>query len=703
MNNLLAQKNDLSLIIWLVVFLVLINFLWLKSPILGVILVILWLIGLMAGFLGNQLAAQLDLISQKTIGLIITLSLIIFLAATVFYIFILNIWWLYFILVLISWLIWKMAKKKNNLYKLDLSFIKIKASQKWPVIIYLILWVLALVIIITKQTTSPIRTPWEALPVFFFLIYFMLAAGLLKILIDNKKTPENSSIELKQKLILISLFYFLSLSIAWLIYKIGFGFDPFVHRAAENALAKLGYLSPKPLYYSGQYVLVVFISHLFVLPLNLIDKILVPVLAALTLPSLLYLNLKEWLITNKLKWLAILAALMFYLALFFNSLPQSLANLFLLWLILLNTIKDKIKFNFWYLNFLIMLVIFLIHPLTGIAAVIYLSINNLNTQTIKIKKWLKKIIYVGLSLLTPLFFMLGAWLGKIKINFDLKNLTYVLGLFKNFGHYLPFYSIYHLIYFYQANWLCLYALLLVSGAYFLWRHNYQNLVKKQIKVLLVLLINLVLLGLIKYGNIINYEQGEFIKRWGQIIVLITSPLALIGIYYIASRIKTLKNGQKILIGLMAALLTINLYLAYPRNDAFIKGRGYSVSQNDILTVNWIEQDAQNNSYVVLANQSVSAAALQEFGFKKYYNGLFYYPIPTSSPLYKLYLKMVYEGVKLDYIYQASHLTDVNQIYFVINNYWLDSQKIIGTASQITNKYKNINNQVWIFKFEIKKN
>ena len=48
-------------------------------------------------------------------------------------------------------------------------------------------------------------------------------------------------------------------------------------------------------------------------------------------------------------------------------------------------------------------------------------------------------------------------------------------------------------------------------------------------------------------------------------------------------------------------------------------------------------------YIVLANQSVSAAALLRFGFHTYYGAQFYYAIPTGAPLYQSYLDMVYRG------------------------------------------------------------
>ena len=62
--------------------------------------------------------------------------------------------------------------------------------------------------------------------------------------------------------------------------------------------------------------------------------------------------------------------------------------------------------------------------------------------------------------------------------------------------------------------------------------------------------------------------------------------------------------------------------------------------------------------------------------------------------------MVYEQPSLELIRQVTNLTGVNQVYFVINSYWLDSKKIIEQAGELASIEKNINDRVWIFRFDI---
>ncbi|MCG2695722.1 hypothetical protein L6248_02210 [Candidatus Parcubacteria bacterium] len=143
----------------------------------------------------------------------------------------------------------------------------------------------------------------------------------------------------------------------------------------------------------------------------------------------------------------------------------------------------------------------------------------------------------------------------------------------------------------------------------------------------------------------------------------------------------------------AILISTSLYLSYPRFDHYFNSRCFSTSKNDIEAVNWIENNTESD-YIVLANQQVSAAALREFGFKKYYSpplidkerGLggevFYYPVPTGGPLYQYYLDMVYEKPSRETMTKAMDLVGVSEGYFVLNKYWWAFDKIIFYSSQV---------------------
>ena len=159
----------------------------------------------------------------------------------------------------------------------------------------------------------------------------------------------------------------------------------------------------------------------------------------------------------------------------------------------------------------------------------------------------------------------------------------------------------------------------------------------------------------------------------------------------------------------------------------MKSRAFSTSAADFKAVEWIENDAAGQDYVVLANQAVSAAALKQFGFKKYYPNtqcqesndilgqtqddpdksrgvkcqmLFYYPLPTSSPLYNIYLGMVYQSPTRKTVEKAMAMTSVNLAYFVINDYWLDFEKIVEAAKLESDEWVAIDGgKIYIYKYK----
>ena len=148
------------------------------------------------------------------------------------------------------------------------------------------------------------------------------------------------------------------------------------------------------------------------------------------------------------------------------------------------------------------------------------------------------------------------------------------------------------------------------------------------------------------------------------------------------------------------LATVSIYSSYPRRDNFFNSHGVSTNKNDIAAVSWIENDSQGQDYIALANQQVSAAALYQFGFKKYYkNDIFFYPVPTGGPLYQYYLKMVYDHPNQENIKAAMDLADVKLGYFVLNKYWWAFPKILEEAQAYAQSWEKIGDgEVYVFKY-----
>ena len=153
--------------------------------------------------------------------------------------------------------------------------------------------------------------------------------------------------------------------------------------------------------------------------------------------------------------------------------------------------------------------------------------------------------------------------------------------------------------------------------------------------------------------------------------------------------------------LIAFFVTASHYFSYPRFDNYFNSHGFSTSPSDIKAVRIIDEMGGDNNYIVLANQQVSAAALSEFGFKKYYkNDIFYYPIPTASPLYQYYLKMAYEKPDKKTALAAADSVGADKVFFVINKYWTKFPKIADEAKEEADEWKEVDNgQVFIFTYK----
>jgi hypothetical protein len=220
-----------------------------------------------------------------------------------------------------------------------------------------------------------------------------------------------------------------------------------------------------------------------------------------------------------------------------------------------------------------------------------------------------------------------------------------------------------------------------------------------------LITNYILLKLfVDFPLLIKYEQGVYPSRVLEISFYFLIPLFLFALYkFFEKLMETKSRPLKIFFILVfAAFLTFSLYYSYPKDDGedYQIDRGYSVSLFDLNTVHAIDVDAAGADYIVLANQSVSAAAIKEFGFNKYYGPYFYYPIPTGDPLYQYYLDMVYQTPSRATVAEAANLTDVKLVYFVLNKYWTDSEKILEAARPTANETLEIGSgKIWIFKYQ----
>jgi len=564
-----------------------------------------------------------------------------------------------------------------------------------------------LIYLYTHRTYDLAASPWLQVGPLFFVLYALATA----ILFWNYK-----KISSWQNIFLTSFHFFVGLAVAALVYPLGYGFDAFIHRATEEWIQTHGFIAPKTPYYIGQYSLVTILAHVTQIKIFWIDVLLVPLLASIFLPGIVIHTTKKFIDSPFIAQLAFwLIAFVPFLSLHLTT-PHNLVLLLSLLLIFLNWSASKNHISFT-LPLLVSLAGVMTHPLIGAPMFIFtcvlFALNKLKVQK-KLSITIIALTFVGLCFLLPTLFTLNG----ARIEKPLPTLT------NPFTHIDSFIDLFERPYWYAktsplrfeilyfCERLIIPALLLLS-AFGFWKY------RKKEKSLWVWLFPVTALALfldawllrswIVFPDVVAYEQGDYPKRLIYTSVIFLLPFAMYGLYVSIQKF----SGQKwkqILLSIFIFIiipitLTISLYLSYPQRNVKVRFPGYNVTASDFKAVEWIHDQHTEYDYIVLSNQLVSAAALTNYSFAKYFSTpqgeLFYYAIPTGGLLYQYYGKMIYEGQKREYMEDAMRVAGVKKAYFVVNSYWANADKIVAEAKKnATSFFKIDEGKIWIFEYSL---
>jgi len=227
-----------------------------------------------------------------------TICLVAIVGAAVYYFYALN--WLGISLTLVLsgvgfcfFLRLFIEPKKTTLDTNDLAeiFIESKNKMSWKKIAIAAAWLLpyflflllSFLFLFNARTDAALTSPWQVISSKLFITYLLATAYLFWLILKKSKAS----------IYLITAHYFLSFSVLWIVFKIGYGYDPFIHQATVGLIDKQGFVSPKTPYYLGQYSLILIAHKLFFIPIIWADKLLVPFLAALTIPATVLLFLRN--------------------------------------------------------------------------------------------------------------------------------------------------------------------------------------------------------------------------------------------------------------------------------------------------------------------------------------------------------------------------------------------------------------------------
>lgn len=555
-------------------------------------------------------------------------------------------------------------------------------------------------------------SPWQHLSPLFFILY-----GISTGLLFWNYTREKS----KHSFFLLTSFHlFLGFAVAPLLYPLGYGFDAFIHRATEQWIFTHGFIFPKTPYYIGQYSLVVMFGHITAIPLKYIDIYLLPILSSLVLPCIAIFSFKKS-FPKKSEFASLLFWLIpFFPFLFFHlTTPHNIVVFFCSVAVFLILLSLSTDFPVWPL-IIISLAAIATHSLVGMPlfVVVFFFIILKNIQNIKRLKFPLILLVVSLAILLPLLFTLNG----IRIHAPLpvignpvEKLPQFLNIFRRpywYAQTSPWY--FEILYFCERLIIPTLIVLSAIGAYILnTKEKNKHFWIFTTSFLGFFVSAFTLASSIVFPDVVAYEQSDYPLRLLRVSVLFLIPGAMYGALVVTEKIQHLRfiqNKTKFffpaLIIFLSLTATIILYLSYPQRNQKVRFPGYNVTLSDTQAVEWIHNRENEYNYIVLANQLVSAAALDKYSFAKYFptssGELFYYAIPTGGKLYEYYGKMIYQGQKREYMDEAMDLMGVKTAYFVVNRYWANSDKIIYGAMATADEYYPMNDgAIWIFVYNRK--
>ncbi len=588
---------------------------------------------------------------------------------------------------------------------------EVRETRKKSIFIYVFfaLELFLLGMILSARSGELMPSPWLAFSPWFFIVFAISTSTFLYLLKKKVSAPV---------LLLGTLVHFFIIySIAAIVYKLGFGFDGFIHRATETWILHNGFINPKEPFYIGQYGFVVTLSRLTGISVNYIDIFLLPVLASISIPAFIYTILpRAWkILKHTALGLSFLVPFVFYVS--FNlTTPHNLVLLLML-LTSISLIGYFYRVAPYLLPITLALTASATHPLLG-APLMLIVIAGILFRKFESKK----VIISGSLLLIILLACIPVFMFSLQLLLSGYPVPQLVNPFTHLDAFIelfkrPFWykaqSVWYLeiLYFWQ---LCITPFTLILSLIGWIKLRKQNAVATLLIVSAIGLTfsSFLLRSWVVFPNVASHEQGNYPMRLlvGAMILLI--PLAMYGGYSLAkTKLQILQNYLKINVHSVyilasvkiGVLLTLSLYFAYPQYNGKVFFPGYNVTDYDYKAVQWIHDQNITNDYVVLSTILTSVAALSEFSFASHFQTkdgeLFYYSIPSGGPLYKFYEEMLYEGQKRKTINDVFTLTNAHKVYFVVSWYWKDSNKIVESAKKTADSWYSIDDRMWIFEYK----
>ena len=571
-------------------------------------------------------------------------------------------------------------KKANGSVSLVAAYISIAINM------------IVLGLLLGSRTNLAIVSPWQILPNFIFGLYFSSTVAL----VVSYLSPTVTHTPIQR---LATMFHFCGTwGVAAIVYRLGFGYDPFVHQATERFIDAHGFIDPKQPLYLGQYSAVISLHNLFRIPIDIIDQWLVPVLSVTVIPWVYSLS-KKIQSTTSASLIGILAFLLIPFSVTTFTIPHNFSFVCLTLIILLLPIAQRERLH-WHLVSIAGAAL-ACHPLLGIPSALIVATHLLNQRW----KFAWALPFIGSIILLPVSFAVYQY-QQTGVAFVplLLNLQDAIPLLFHSPYLLSLDTPLSTLYWFMHLWPLLFCII---GCIGYWK---QDRLRSPIpRILLSTAAGLILAALwlasyIRLANILPSEQFEFALR----LIVITPIFFVPGVAFLFEQIQIRTNKPSLLFFTILSCVTAGIatscwYMTYPQYNAIAQMNAPGMSQDDIDAVQHIETMAHGKTYAVLSHQLMSAAALRTFGFERTLEtnlGKRYpYAIPTGGELYHEFLSVWNATDLQSWKQEVFQLIHVEEVYLAIPISWDPSNELHQRIAGIATSSTHIGNSIRIYQFE----
>lgn len=520
------------------------------------------------------------------------------------------------------------------------------------------------------RTDLPLQTPWITPITAWFFALFAVASVLL--------IAAGAHAHRGIRTLGVHMHYVLTFGIALFAFRYGFGYDPLIHQTAESYIMQHGKIFPLQPFYIGQYALVAVLHFLSGIPTALIDRALVPLLAMVSLPSLALQGLRAWGLSRHQAWIGALLLPFFAYAEFTFTVPHNMTALLALWWALLLPLLGRSIFST-LLHGMIALTALAFHPLIGVpllAATLFAHL--LKRMPVKSPRLYHIYGYAAASLLIAgVIFAMFALYRVIQGLPPVASWEFWKHLDKFTILFRPLPIPPHTPWEVTALIVAEYALRTVLPLALIITLGFVKKIPEGIRATIFILATGLVLAIfflstmIELPGIVLYEQAEFALRLKSSLLIIVGPALLV---VLLSTLHLTDWKRIVMSAVCGPLLAFSLYITYPQVNAVKHFIGWNVTLADYVGVHRIERDAHGERYLVLSDQTFSAAALQTLGFGHRIatlqpGTLYPYAISPSEFLFPYAQWALYTNLTPPLLAQLRAATGVDRVYIAVHSYW----------------------------------